>query len=90
MKIAVLYDTWGETEEYPGASAESGRKRKRPKLDREEIFEALEKLGHEPTYVVLDGTAASLAALAKTKADLTFNLTESFAGNDSMDMNIAA
>lgn len=90
MKIAVLYDTWGETEEYPGASAESGRKRKRPKLDREEIFEALEKLGHEPTYVVLDGTPASLSALAKVKADLTFNLTESFAGDDSMDMNIAA
>jgi D-alanine-D-alanine ligase len=91
MKIAVLYDRWEDTEEYPGANADqaNGRK-KRPKLDREEILTALEKLGHEPTYVVLDGSASSLSALTKLRADLVFNLTESFAGNDSMDMNIAA
>jgi D-alanine-D-alanine ligase len=91
LKIAVLYDTWEGTEEYPGAELEKrGSKRRRPKLDREEIFDALGKIGHEPFYQVIDGSSGSLAALAKCKADLFFNLTESFAGDDSMDVNIAA
>ncbi len=96
MRIAVLYEQWEGTEEYPGAEADEqarkrgARRRRRPKLDREEIFEALEKLGHEPFYQVLDGSDTSLTALARCKADLFFNLTESYAGDDTKDMNIAA
>ena len=90
LKIAVLYDVWGE-EETPESekTAETGRKRKE-KEDREEIFDALTKLGHEPFYHVLDGRTQSLHALAKCGADLVFNLTESYAGDDTMEMNVAA
>ena len=47
LKIAVLYDAWGEETPDSEKAAESGRKRKE-KEDREEIFDALTKLGHEP------------------------------------------
>ncbi len=98
MKIAVLYDVWeeeGEVQEppEPKPSARKTKKRakkKREKEDREEIFEALEKLGHEPFYQVLDGTPQCLNTLAKCEADLVFNLTESFAGDDTKEMHIAA
>src|SRR5450432_2052467 len=90
LKIAVLYDVWGE-EETPDAdvAAESGRKKKE-KEDREEIFDALTKLGHEPFYYVLDGRPQTLHGLAKCGADLVFNLTESYAGDDTKEMNVAA
>jgi len=90
LKVAVLYEIWGE-EEPPASEkvAESGRKRKE-KEDREEIFEALTKLGHEPFYYVLDGRVQSLHGLAKCGADLVFNLTESYAGDDTKEMNVAA
>jgi D-alanine-D-alanine ligase len=39
---------------------------------------------------VLDGRAQSLTAVARAEGDLVFNLTESYAGDDTMDMNIAA
>lgn len=100
MRIAILYDVWEGTEEYPGAAAEEAarsgsksrkkKKRNAPKLDRDEIHESLEKLGHEPFFQVLDGTDNSLAALRKVKADLFFNLTESYAGDDSKDVHLAA
>jgi D-alanine-D-alanine ligase len=105
MKIAVLYDVWEEggapVEEKPPAEEPVPRARKRkkklppkrirrPKLDREEIFDALVKIGHEPSYHVLDGKDASLVTLARNGADLLFNLTESYAGDDTRDMNIAA
>lgn len=96
LKIAVLYDVWEEE----GAAAEPApeapkhkrahKKTRREKEDREEIFEALQKLGHKPFYQVVDGTTQSLLALARCGADLVFNLTESFAGDDSKDMNMAA
>ena len=90
LKVAVLYDMWGE-EETPESekAAESGRKRK-VKEDREEIFEALTKLEHEPSYYILDGRPQSLHGLAKCGADLVFNLTESYAGDDTKEMNVAA
>ncbi len=98
MKIAVLYDVWEEEgavpeppEPKPTARKKKARKKaKREKEDREEIFEALEKLGHEPSYQVLDGTPQCLASLAKCEADLIFNLTESFAGDDTKEMHVAA
>jgi D-alanine-D-alanine ligase len=90
LKVAVLYDLWAE-EEAPESekAAESGRKRKE-KEDREEIFDALTKLGHEPSYYILDGRPQSLHGLAKCGADLVFNLTESYAGDDTKEMNVAA
>ena len=54
LKITVLYESWGEEEETapePEKKKRGTKKRrkKREKHDREEIFEALEKLGHEPS-----------------------------------------
>lgn len=95
LKIAILYDTWGDEEEVEAQPAPKRKSRKRTprrreKHDREEIFEALEKLGHEPSYAVLDGTDKTLSALAKSDADLFFNLTESYAGDDTKEMHVAA
>ena len=101
LEIAILYDTWDDGAEEPtamvaeaprpGRARRRSRKRvRRPKLDREEIFEALAKLGHEPSYLVLDGHDQSLLAVARSSADLIFNLTESYAGDDTKDMNLAA
>ena len=97
LKVAVLYDVWGEEEAPKVEEKVSAKKKKKPrsktkreKEDREEIFEALEKLGHEPFYQVLEGTPQCLTSLAKCGADLVFNLTESFAGDDTKEMNVAA
>ncbi len=92
-RIAVLYDSWDEDAapepDKPAIRKRRTRKRKE-KHDREEIFEALDKLGYEPFYHVLDGHTPSLVALARCSPDLVFNLTESYAGDDTKDMNIAA
>ncbi|MGH9604996.1 MAG: D-alanine--D-alanine ligase, partial [Terracidiphilus sp.] len=99
LKVTILHDVWEEGPPEPepepvkasrGRSSKGGKKKKDPLHDREEIFEALTKLGHEPSYHVLDGKNQSLLALAKCNADLVFNLTESYAGHDTMDKNIAA
>jgi D-alanine-D-alanine ligase len=97
LKVTVLYDLWEEDtaevpEEIPAPRGRKGPKKtkKPPKHDREEIFEALEKLGHEPSYHVLDGRPQSLFALAKSGADLIFNLTESYAGDDTKEMQVTA
>ena len=91
-KVAVLYDTWedSEPETAPEKPVRKTRKKKKEKHDREEIFEALEKLGDEPFYQVVDGKNATLTALARMESDLVFNLTESYAGDDTKDMNMAA
>jgi len=89
LKVAVLYDVWGEEESVEEDAADAGRKKKE-KEDREEIFDALTKLGHEPSYHVLDGRPQSLYGLGKCGADLIFNLTESYAGDDTKEMNVAA
>jgi len=97
LKITILYETWGDEEDTtPEPDKEkkkrgaNKRRKKREKHDREEIFEALEKLGHEPTYVVLDGEDKSLTALVRHETDLFFNLVESYAGDDTMEMHVAA
>ncbi len=101
LKIAVLYDVPEEEAQTPPPEPEPEkpvrrrkkkkiRSKKKEKHDREEIFEALEKLGHEPFYQVLDGRNQSLSAVAKCGADLVFNLVESYAGDDTKDMNVAA
>ena len=102
LKVAILYDVWEDEAEKSAPPLEEppkprragkrpARKRaRRPKLDREEIFDALAKLGHEPSYLVVDGRDASLHAVARCNADLIFNLTESYAGDDTKDMHLAA
>ncbi len=95
LKVAVLYDSWDEEaapepEEKPARGRKKPKKKRKEKHDREEIFEALEKLGHEPSYQVLDGHTQSLISLARCSADLIFNLTESYAGDDTKDMNVVA
>ena len=98
LKVAILYDIWEEDipEPEPEKKPEKKlgkkprRKKKVEKHDREEIFEALEKLGHEPIYQVVDGKKQSLISLARCGADMIFNLTESYAGDDTCDMNLAA
>jgi D-alanine-D-alanine ligase len=97
LKVTVLYDLWEEEpaevpEAIPAPRSRKGQKKhkKPPKHDREEIFEALEKLGHEPSYHVLDGRPQSLFALAKCGSDLIFNLTESYAGDDTKEMHVTA
>lgn len=98
LKITVLYDLWEEEpvdvqEDVPAPRKRTGqkkRKKKPIKHDREEIFEALEKLGHVPSYHVLDGRPQSLLSLAKCGADLIFNLTESYAGDNTKEMQVTA
>src|ERR1035437_10039992 len=98
LKVTVLYDLWEEEpaevqEEVAAPRKHKGqkkRKKKPVKHDREEIFEALEKLGHEASYYVLDGRPQSLLGLAKCGADLIFNLTESYAGDDTKEMQVTA
>lgn len=102
LKIAVLYENWFEEEEAAFAAEQEAaekpvkkkrgtkKRKKREKHDREEIFEALEKLGHEPSYLVLDGEDKTLLSLAKHETDLYFNLIESYAGDDTLEMHVAA
>ncbi|MGA2559349.1 MAG: ATP-grasp domain-containing protein [Terracidiphilus sp.] len=99
LKVTILHDTWEEGPPEPepepvkaprGQKGAVRRKKPVPLHDREEIFEALTRLGHVPSYHVLDGKNQSLLALARCGADLVFNLTESYAGDDTMDRNIAA
>jgi D-alanine-D-alanine ligase len=101
LKITILHDVWEEGPPEPApepvktprGKGKGGRRRTRkkdPLHDREEIFEALTKLGHEPSYHVLDGKNQSLLAVAKCGADLIFNLTESYAGDDTKDKDIAS
>jgi D-alanine-D-alanine ligase len=88
LRIGVLYDYWYEEEEE---RTEEGRpKKKPPDEDVQEVYEALKKAGHAPVYLRLDGTPHSLHELTESETDLIFNLTESFGGDDSKDMNIAA
>jgi D-alanine-D-alanine ligase len=89
----VLYDEWAETKEpvvQPKPADVPKRARRRDKPDREEIFDALVKKGHQPAYFCLDGRSKTLKALASAEVDLMFNLTESYAGDDTKDINIAA
>jgi D-alanine-D-alanine ligase len=95
LKVAILYESWGDEEEAAPEPVKKKRtkerkRKKREKHDREEIFEALESLGHEPSYQVLDGEEKTLTALARCDADLFFNLVESYAGDDTKEMHVAA
>src|SRR5713101_3179967 len=102
LKIALLYDVWNEDPDAAAAKEKEDepparktrrkkvKKVKKEKTDREEIFDALQKLGHEPSYFELDGRPQSLHSLSRCDADLIFNLTESFDGDDTKEMNVVA
>jgi len=93
MKVVILYNTFEGYEEYPGANAEAASKKKRKKkkkTDIEAISDALRDLGHEPSTLAIDGRPATLTRVRNSDADLFFNLVESYAGDDTMEMHFAA
>jgi D-alanine-D-alanine ligase len=91
LKIVVFVDRWDAPDDE--AAAGNGHPTLVRTLDKkeveDEVAEALTRLGHEPVLHVLDGTVKSLHAMARLDADLVFNLTESFGGNDLADFCIA-
>lgn len=90
LRVGIMYDSTGGEEAEAAEEARGRRKRRRQKPDHEEVHEALKKLGHDPFYHLLDGTSGTLHALAEQRADLYFNLTESYAGDDTKEMHVAA
>jgi len=92
LKVVVLYDRMpADDEESAGPADKSPVVRTLDKKEvEEEVAEALAKLGHEAVLHELDGSAKSLLAVARLECDLIFNLTESFAGDDTADFKIAA
>ncbi|HSQ60855.1 MAG TPA: ATP-grasp domain-containing protein [Acidobacteriota bacterium] len=100
LRIIILYDEWyvdredADAVREAEAAAENGaapkRRKRRERLDREEIHDALVRRGHACAYHCLDGKTRSLKALAGLEVDLIFNLTESYAGDDTKDVNLAA
>ena len=90
LNILVLYDRWEPEEEQSAGNGKAPLVRTLDKKEvEEEVADALTKLGHEPVMHQLDGSLKSLHALAKIDSDLIFNLSESFAGNDTADACIA-
>jgi D-alanine-D-alanine ligase len=91
LKVAVLYDRWEEADEDASPSDKAPLTRTLDKKEvEEEVAEALGKLGHDAALYVLDGSTKGLHGIAKLDGDLVFNLSESFAGNDTADYCIAA
>jgi D-alanine-D-alanine ligase len=92
QKIVVLYDRVLVDDDESSAPADKSPVTRT--LDKkeveEEVAEALVKLGHDPVMHELDGTPRSLTALTRLDCDLIFNLTESFADDDTADFKIAA
>jgi D-alanine-D-alanine ligase len=88
LRIGVLYEFWWDEDEERGDS-DSRPKRKSPDEDIQDVYDALKKVGHNPVFMRLDGTAQSLIELGQAEADLIFNLVDSFGGDDTQDHNIA-
>ncbi|MGH7819625.1 MAG: D-alanine--D-alanine ligase family protein [Candidatus Binatia bacterium] len=88
LRICILSEANGEQPQATGRARP--KRRKRAKEDREQIFDILKKADHDPYFHVLDGEPASLLSLAKIDADLVFNLTESYGGDDTKEMNVGA
>ena len=92
LKIVVLYDRVlvDEDEASPAGDKAPVTRTLDKKEVEEEVTDALRKLGHEAAMHELDGTTKSLTALTRLDCDLVFNLTESFADDDTADFKIAA
>jgi D-alanine-D-alanine ligase len=92
LKIVVLYDRVlvdDDEESAPGEKSPVVRTLDKKEVE-EEVSDTLTKLGHEPVLYELGGTQKSLLGLAKADCDLVFNLSESFAEDDTADFKIAA
>src|SRR6186713_2815177 len=93
LNIVVLYDRVlvdEEAEQGPSTDKAPVTRTLDKKEVEDEVAEALIKLGHEAVKHELDGTPRSLLTLARIECDLVFNLTESFADDDTADFKIAA
>src|SRR5688572_8356004 len=91
LRVAILYDVWESEEPEEAPAPEKARGRRKPeKEDRQEVHESLRACGHSPYYLEIDGTREALKRLADAECDLVFNLTESWAGDDTKDINLAA
>ena len=74
MKIGILYEVSEDAEEYPGESLDdtaTRKKRKRPKLDREEVFAARGKLDH----------CRDIVAVSRLENDLSSDVEGEFRSN---------
>ncbi len=87
LRVGVLYDFWWE--EGEDRVSDTRPRRKSPDEDVQEVYDALKKLGHNPVFLRLDGTAQSLVEVAQSETDLIFNLVESFGGDDTHDSRVA-
>lgn len=91
LKIVVLYDRMLVDDAATESSEKSPVVRTLDKKEVEdEVSEALTRLGHDVVMHELDGSPKSLLALARLECDLVFNLSESFADDDTADFKIAA
>jgi D-alanine-D-alanine ligase len=82
LRIAIAHD--GDT------PAGGGRSRGSRKTDVQEIAHVLKRAGHHVTRVTVDGTRRSLQRLSRLKADLVFNLVETFGSDDTKEPHVAA
>jgi D-alanine-D-alanine ligase len=98
LKIAVLYEpsdnvTPPEQERRrrreKRAPPRARKHERRAKLDRDEVLEAVRENGHDAFFHELKDEK-SLLDLARVEADLVFNLTEAYAGDDSKEAHVAA
>jgi D-alanine-D-alanine ligase len=92
LRIGVLYDIWWVEEDthVEKANKRNKRRKRKEKEVHQEVYHALKTNGHNPVYLTLEGDDETLTRLADTKTDLIFNLTESYAGDDTKDKDIAA
>ncbi|HYV66119.1 MAG TPA: D-alanine--D-alanine ligase, partial [Myxococcales bacterium] len=65
------------------------KRERRAKLDRDEVLDALRANGHDAFFHELK-EERSLLELSGLEADLVFNLTEAYAGDDSKEAHVAA
>ena len=94
-RVSVLYEIWWPEErpEPPrtllGERPADGPSVPEPDV-HEEVYDALGRIGYSPQYAVLEGDVASLTKFARVRTSLVFNLTESYAGDDTKDLHVAA
>ena len=101
LKVTILHEAWEEGPpepepepvKQPRSNGKKGarKKKKDPLHDREEIFRGVDK-ARARTVLSHHRREESVAAGGREvrRATSMFNLTESYAGDDTMDKNIAA
>lgn len=102
LKVGVLYDPSDNTGSAPPPERVHHKERRKPgrrarwrgperrqPIDREQVAEALRANGYDVfLHEVRD--EASLLALAKTEADLVFNMLEAYDADDTREPHVAA